>query len=195
MLAGLAILVALPLGTASVGPAAAATRQPSTMTAAVRAARHSWVTVQAASSSGAAKRGIAYLFVSSYPNNTGPGCQEVWGYTGTVWKGLGHCNQDFFPYPAQLPGKLIICRDTSVTVIRSGPGTKYSIVARVRTSSRVSTDQFRLTLGYVKGKDGVGYYRILWHGKHRWVASYRVVDTYDKCSGWSLYWRNEAKHR
>lgn len=187
-------LLAVLLGPAA-SPAAATTRQPETVAGVVAAAERVWPYAEAGSSARTAARGIANLFVSDTRGGGGPGCREVWGYTGRVWGGLGRCNQDFFPYPSTLPGRLLICRDSAVTVIRSAPSPRARIVGRVRTTTRVTASQFRLVLAYKGGKDGVGYYRIRWHGAYRWVASYRVVDVADGCSGWSLYWHREATHR
>ena len=142
--------------------------------------------------------GVAEISIHSLEGNScsngGPGCNAVWAYTGTDWGILGSCTQESSIYPTTLPGKLIICKGASHTVIRSGPGSTYSVVGSVTKNVSVSTDQLQLqTKGYasrdgLSDKDGLGWYRIVWHGKRAWVASYRVASPSEGCGFWAQYW-------
>ncbi len=92
-------------------------------------------------------------------------------------------------YPI-VPGPMWICVDSDSTVIRSGSGRNYPVVATVTNNVQVTSDRFRLYEQAEPGTesqqqvDGVGYYRIRWQGQVRWVASYRVADTDLGCTVW-----------
>ena len=136
------------------------------------------------------KRGLADLGVSSTTSGGG-GCRQLWAYTGAVWKALSVCTQDTWTYPSLLPGKLMICRGNSYTIVRTGPSPTAKVLTKVMRNLTVATDQFKLVTGRAGSKDGLGYYRIKIGGRTAWVASYRVTTTDDAgCSFWKVYWTN-----
>jgi hypothetical protein len=186
LIAGL--MTTMTLGLA--GPGDATTTQPKTLAGAVAAAHKVYRSVSAESTAAQARHGIVDLGVGS-----GSGCREIWGYTGAVWHDLGQCNQDFFPYPTALPGKLTICKGNQYTLVRTGPGPQYPVRAKLTRNTTVSVTDFKLTLPATSKLDGVGYYRIILGGRVAWVASYRVTKLSEGCSGWNVYWTLEAKHR
>jgi hypothetical protein len=116
------------------------------------------------------------------------GCWSVWAYTGSTWGLLGQCSQDILIYPTTLPGNLLICKGRAGTVIRSAPNSSAHVLGTVLANTRYRTDRLVLQVAGKSGSDGLGWYRILWKGRPAYVASYRVSNMTDGCSGWKTYW-------
>ena len=185
---GLAVLMFL------VGaPAAEASHSPETKAGVIQAAQRDGDTcARAVNSATSISHGIAHLSVHEILGgncaNGGPGCEEVWGYSGSDWARLGWCSQIYVVYPTTLPGKLVICHGAAYTLIRSGPGFNYPAIARVKVDTTVFTDRAKLSTPALNGVDGVAWYRIRWHGHCAWVASFRVTSVDNGCANWTAYW-------
>jgi hypothetical protein len=195
---------AIALVVAVAGPVSATvhTKQPESLpgaVTAVRAAQH-WTCITPLSSARTARRGLAHVNVTGRGKGACvSGAGEFWGYTGTVWGLLQVATQDIEVYPESLSGPLDICPGTTGTNLRGGPGTRYRVAALLTHVTQVATDRFVLT---ASGRmnlspsrrseyDGVGWYRITWHGRQLWVASYRVASVQAGCTGqfgWAAYW-------
>ncbi len=177
----------------AVAPAAQANRSPESKAGVIHAAQRDPRTcARAVTPAASIAHGIAELAVHQLVGRTcangGPGCVEIWGYTGSDWGVLGWCSRDVVTYPTRLPGRIAICHGTSYTLVRSGPGFNYLAVARVTTNTVVGADRARLTVAARKGVDGVAWYRINWHGHAAWVVSYRVTSKENGCANWAAYW-------
>lgn len=184
------VVIALVLG---VTQPAYACKTPATRVGLLQAIhRTPHVCVTSTSATASIVRGVSAVgvhdLVGKSCNNGGPGCEEVWAYTGSDWGRLGLCSQDLVIYPTVLPGHLVICKGNEYTLIRSGPGYSYRTIGRVTANTVVVVDRLRLQLVGRDGVDGLGWYRIVWHGHFAWVASYRVASQDNGCSNWRSYW-------
>jgi hypothetical protein len=191
----LAVALAAVLAVALPAQAGAAPHQAKTA-AGVKAAalKVSWVkSVFVATTPAAATRGIAYLSLSGFSGG-GPGCGAVWGYTGAFWHPLSVCSQESEPYPANLPGKILICHGTGTTVVRSGPAFSKKVLVTLKKDTKVGSTAFLLTLPATSTLDGVGWYRVTVGATTGWVASFRTASTSEGCAAWASYWKY-SKHR
>ncbi len=177
----------------TVAPTAQAQTTPETKAGVIAAAQRDPDTCASVSnSSTSVSHGIAALAVHDLVGrscaNGGPGCEEIWAYTGYDWADLGWCSQDLVVYPVTLPGRLTICHGAAYTLIRSGPGFNYPAIARVYRNVAVPTDRAKLITPARNGVDGVAWYRIRWNGHCAWVASFRVTSLDNGCTNWASYW-------
>jgi hypothetical protein len=192
----IASMIALVLGFT---PEAQAGHVPETTAGVIHAAQRDGHTcARAVNSSLSISHGVAALAVHDLVGNScgngGPGCEEIWAYTGTDWGLLGWCSQDLVVYPTTLPGQLVVCHGVSSTFMRSGPGFNYRVVGRVNADTTIGTDSVKLVTIARGGRDGVAWYRVRWHGRTVWVASLRVTSRDNGCRNWAEYW-SHMHHR
>ena len=172
--------------TSSASRVAAASGTPQTRAGVLSAVKRtpSNTCVSVGNSDGSIQRGVARIGLYTCQS----GCWSVWAYTGSNWGLLGQCSQDILIYPTTLPGNLLICKGRAGTVVRSAPNSAARVLGTVLANTRYRTDRLVLQIPGKSGTDGLGWYRILWHGRTAYVASYRVSNTTDGCSGWTQYW-------
>ena len=116
----------------------------------------------------------------------GSGGIELWGFTGATW-GRFASYQNPPPPPSELPADIWICTDESASNVRSGPGTKYSVLAVADSDVRVAATFFRLTSEQPPDEvAGEGWFLIGGPGLAGWVSSTRVASDELGCG----YWRD-----
>jgi len=166
--------------------AAAAARTPETRAGVLSAVKRnpSNTCVTVGNSDASITRGVARIGLYTCES----GCWSVWAYAGSNWGLLGECSQDIMIYPTTLPGNLLICKGRAGTVVRAAPNSSARVLGTVLANTRYRTDRLILQVAGKSGTDGLGWYRIMWKGHAAYVASYRVSNMSDGCSGWKTYW-------
>ena len=132
--------------------------------------------------SGSARYGIVNLSFGPVPR-----CEswQVWGYTGHKWQPLFAGLQNIDYHPLKIPGRVDVCKGHEYSIVRSGPSLSASVVGKVTSTLHTYSTQVVAQNPASDHADGLGWYKITWHGENAWVGSTRVIDPSMGCSSWN----------